>query len=553
MSLRADRLTVRDGAATAEHGVLALCACPEPAIRYAFTRATRSPSGEIELDAPRLEVHGVPVLIFPWLWLRPADAPGLRAPRLELRGDDGALIGSSAHVPLTLTGDSPVLIEASAAAYTKGGVELGADVQGEGSRTSVVFDHRRDSRIVARSYGAQPLRQLDADLTWAADFLRGDNAIERTPDLATATRPFDLGELAISGATGARRSTSGFASMGWTAHGERARAPLWTGPSWMLGGVSTVGGDASVVSDVLGGFQPLLATGDVADASRLGWFARGQSSMAVPVGPVTGHAAAVGMIRGVPSEQAETNSAARAFIGARLPLFKRLDDRWAHFVSPFTDIGVGLADQGTNETSITPAHREPNLIARGGLRNRLSAFGGASVGLELMGASVVEEPHSDVVGAIVMDVESQWASLAVEGMASTPADGSDDQADGAAAIMRCRLGRPSEGMIGAGVAARAGRSVENVRLARDPEMVLGEERSYLDRRGATGGLEAAVPIGPVRARGSVHLALSDPQLIAWLAGLRYLDPCNCFEAGLGVQRRIGRRGFDAQIHVDLTP
>ncbi len=100
-------LLVRGMSARCEAGTCVLdeasatpCPGSPPACGLTARRVTLHPSGDLDLESPRLEIGETTVAAVPWLRLRPPDASGFLPPRLGWSPTTGPVIGPAGQVAL---------------------------------------------------------------------------------------------------------------------------------------------------------------------------------------------------------------------------------------------------------------------------------------------------------------------------------------------------------------------------------------------------------------------------------------------------------------------
>ena len=532
-------------------GRLALCPCPDPPIKIAFSGARIELAGDLHVSSPRLELFGLPIFWLPHFWLRAPDQPGFLFPSIAVRGASGLLLGSGVHLPFREADGAARAFDLTAAGYVKGGVELGARLTTPQTSTSVVADHIGGDRVVIAARGA--LASPGASLAWEADAIRGERARSGTIDLDAAARPFDHAAL-----EGTLRSASGPAlvdvTAGAVARGARGQGPIVAGPSARFGAGGAIGSvgawSASLDGLLLGNAVPgaALPIGHAAIAAELD--ARpGPFALAVAAGA---RAEVAGDRPSAPSRDATVG----ARIELDLPLrrvFARGDGEapWQHRIAP--SIAVAASASSSRGDFFTPLSlaAPPGLgLAAAGLTTSFGRASGPSLRFEARGGAALRAAGASALVTGRLTASASLVSTSLE-VAAVPAS----RAPGSALIGRARFGAERGPTLALGLAGQTGRGAREARAITDLRSpAAGGELAYLAASGWTGSAEAMVPwLGVMRSGARADVDLGAGEILALRGLTDYRHPCGCLALGVSAAHRVGRDGVDVIFSVDLAP
>ncbi|HLK38495.1 MAG TPA: hypothetical protein VKU41_17150 [Polyangiaceae bacterium] len=541
-------------------GRLGFCPCLGSPLAVRFSGATVAPPYDVIVKDPVLEVVGVPVAWAPAFWLRSPARPGLLAPDLAWRGEDGFFAGGGVHVPWR-GGDAVRGLDLRAGGYVDGGFAVGATLRtGEGT-SDVRWDklHGDDGVAVdSRGSTAAPSAEASPSVAWSVEALRGSRALKATSDVDAAARPFDRAVAQAS-----------WAASGWTiASGVRTTA--------LRGGeLSDVGVGGPVVlvhkADALGSTGSYAATleggqlwGGGASAADSGSaatsFVRGDAGalLATRAGAVgaslevtgVGDAADDGFRGGL-------EGAAQLRGAVRLPMVRAFEsqdgsDPWVHRTEPRWE-GAAVATH-TDDAFVRPAGRGAEMpdgtgwVLEGGWDNTLGRWGSrAAADIDLAGGAVAHGRTASPALRGHAAASAPWASLDAD-VARLFATGSAP--GGGALFVRTRVGRALGLHATVHVAQRDG--VDPLLARMLVSAPLEPAGGFLAVPGWTGGVRLGVPIGVrVTARGGADYDLDARELVAAVGSLELHDPCGCVVLRANVAHRVGRDGVDAWVSIDL--
>jgi len=534
---------------------LALCPCDDPPVSIGVSAARLDADRDLFLRWPRLYVGPVPVFVLPWLWLRPADRPGLLPPFAALRGADGFLIGAGARLPWR--GDDAKLraIELRAAGYVKGGVEVSARLDAPTATGKIVWDHLREDRFVATSHGSlRSDARSSVVVAWDLDVLRGARGLRATPSLAEASSPFDVGAAEISVSSdlrGARVSLgTGVALRAPRALGNFLGGPIFftsiggsagSSGAWrtslgfaMLGGAPLGRVDASVEGTPLSG--PLAVRTRLSSRARLAALPEEKAAS----GDVVAEArveASVPLVRVFSSSTTEAPIVHRVAptLEIRAAAAREVGKFFSKMRPPLGPV-VGLAALGA--TSSLGRAYAPSLDADARVGFLLSPRGAL-----LLGWMSVEGAH-DLFRARA----EASASKAVTETSSSLASGLE-------AMAELGLGRSGGASVSLDAYGRTSASSGFLSRSLDPSgFLLGDAIGLLRGPGLYLGGAASTPLSrPLRASARVDVDARAARVLGARGSIGYLHPNGCLALELGLGARVGRPGVDAWLAVDLVP
>jgi hypothetical protein len=560
-------------------GRVAFCPCADPPIAIAFSGGRVAPPGDLLVSFPRLEVLGVPVFALPYMWLRSPEKVGLLPPRLAWRADDGLLAGAGVHVPWRGRHGERRALDLRAAGYLEGGAEVSARFETPASTTFVLVDEIRGTRAVIDARGSLPSPRTyqsrpaeDAALSWDIDAVRGDRARTGTIELAAAAQPFDAAAAETSLGFGVE-SARGIAAAGLRARAVRGEGRVFGGPlaSAGIGGpLASLGSwDTALHAMALGDGR---AETHGAAAAMLGAELDGRP------GPLDLRLSARGRARVAqadsrPSSERAQDAVAAARFEAGLPLARSFGGRRAalplvHTIGPIVEAraAVGGHRGAALSDDRIPIPRASWLGAAGGA-TALGNYAGRAVRLEVRGGAYGAQDEEPL--AIAHARVHAWTPALAAGF-ETALVGADPDAfeipadvdappsgrEGAAVIGSVRLG-PQEGpyiAVDAAGQSGAGAAAARAVAAGTAAALPGDELSYLDVAGWTGGAEVQIPwTRTIRTNTRADADLTAGELLAIRGGAAYRHPCGCVAAELVGLHRLGREGVDVWLTVDLAP
>lgn len=548
--VRSERLRVEaredeDGGSTWHvegEGSIATCPCDDPPVAWGFDGAEIHPGGDVVLYDPTLLAFGAPVLWLPALWVRAPDRVGLLPPFVEFRTEEGLLAGGGLFVPVPSLDDG--VLEVRAGGYTTGGFVAGARLASAHARAEATWDRAGGDRIAVASVGGvEPdIAEPPFALTWDVDLIRGDRAVRGTRELEPAARPFDQGRVDVAmspvertrleatvDALGQRGGTESLA-IGPGVAGHRA-GELGTTGRWELGAAA-------------------LSLARSEGATSLGLL-EARLAQAPPLQPLQLDLDVRGRLQASDAPLADASAAGLGQVGAvvRLPFARRFGgapDAWVHTVTPLVDARVILHGEEVS------ARREDTAIAAAGLDSWLTRWPGAGLRVELRGGVVAGQPGDPVgAGHARWELDAHAFALSMEAAGVLP---DDDTRGGGAVRGGSRLGPALGPTLSVDATGRAGRATGEARLLGDRERLPGDPLGYVVRRGLTGGAEVSLPLGrTLVASTRLDGDAREGQLVGSAGALGYQHPCGCLDARLFASQRVGRRGFDAGLVLDLFP
>jgi hypothetical protein len=555
--LTSDRLKLHRGPSGIEvegDGSVAFCPCPDPPVTIGFDAATVAPPTDLVIEDPTLRVGGVPVLWFPYLWLRSPDRAGLLPPQVAWRGEDGLLMGSGVHLPLGPR-DRPAerwTVQLAGAGYLEGGADVQARLDTPQSTTRVRWDHLRETLLAVDAHGASSRADGAASAAWRVDALRGPRASRGSISLEEASRRYDRAE-----ATVAHYGSSVVAGTTLRADSHRAQGLDRlgaAGPRAYLG-----------YTDALGSFgttDASLTATTVQDAEQ------GAASLALHrrsfridtrPGPLVASAELVHQAVATSTEQddgAVLSTRGRMVLG--LPLVRAFgsgpDPLW-HWIEPLVQCGAHHGAHVGNPLDPSWVSDGAVLHAGGGVRTSLGRYGSRGAGsLAFVGGwTGAAGRMTPSVGARA-SARGRWAQLRADAAWLPERD------DALVSLLHARVGKLDSLNLSGYLQGRLHVEPVAARWWLAPDPGHAPSTGWLapaapDRdEGWTAGGHLAVPwTSWLASSAAVDHDLTAQQLLAVRGALGYRHRCRCLAAAAWVGHRIGRPGVDAALTVDLVP
>lgn len=545
--LTSEKLTLRRGpyGVTVEgEGCVAFCPCENAPVTLGFGAATVAPPTDLWIEDPTVRVGGIPVLWLPYLWLRSPDRLGLLPPRLAWRASDGLLAGAGVHIPWgtrRAANTRPSSLDLMASGYTKGGAELALRVGTPSSSTRVRWDHLGSSLVEMDSRGASSLGSTTG--AWSVTALRGQRARTRTLELEPAAMRYDRAELSAL-----RLSSNEVVGIGLRGIAPRA-GPL--DEFGLVGPVAFASAGAALgdfgASDAHVEAWTGSARGDGASTSvhqGAGLRLDGRP------GPLAGNVYA--RERSLAVVTSRTNGAAVA-VGAgsevSLPLVRPYGDARApawHWVEPFARAD-GALGYSVGDVSIPLVSGTRWASALVGIRNAVEwdrTRSAAQLTLTAGWLGLAQRQSPAAVARIGASGESVATDVTVAGLP-------DDRS--LIGVSRVRLGFPADVVVDARVEGRQGTQASTLRwLDRDVWDAPWNGWYHLPGWSAGGGLRVPWTLW-LASVVSVDYDLTADRWLGERAGLAYRHPCGCLALVGQAGHRLGRRGLDASVTLDLMP
>jgi hypothetical protein len=520
-------------------GRVALCPCPNPPVSFGFQSATVAPPTDLFLEQPTLRVAGVPVLWLPYLWLRAPSRVGLLPLRVAYRGNDGVLLGSGVHLPVT----NESALDLAAAGYVRGGAELDARLGTPRTTTDVRWDYFRGGAVYGDLRGSLP-PDRGATVAWSVDALRGARALRGPSMLEEVALRQDrargfagfAGDGAFVGllvsASAARGGALGSVdAAGPGAHAGFGAALGESGSADVDAGITTLGqgtaGSTTLITqrgelryDTSGG--PLVAS------------AEARTRALATLGPFTsGHTATAGLGADI----------ALPFVKS----FGTPDAPLQHWITPFV-AGIGGATHAATPSVVPPLARDGAFyVASGGIRSTVGESAGhrSAVSVAARGGAVGEGTEIPVA-VLAWTAAAQAPGAALSGVGVSSASGPR----GHLVISEARVGREDGVYLGGHVMSRVGTIPIASRLLSgwDAPWVPWLERTGWSVGGRTGVLWTRWLASAVDG----DFDLTSRTLLGVRGTLGYRHPCGCLAISLWGGHRLGRGSVDSWLTIDLA-
>ena len=550
--LRADRLQLDlrdDGIDVDGPAQVLLCPCDDAPVSIGFERARVDPPSDLVLYHPFARLGGTTVLRMPAIWLRAPDRPGLLAPRLAWRGNDGLLAGPGVHLPWRDDHGNLSVLRLYVSGYSSGGIEVEPTLATSATYTRIRYDRAHDELLSIESDGAAGDDRA-AVLAWSADAARGQRARTGWLDILRASRRYDDLRVHVAVREGRTMAVStGVEAAGRRATGEPLAfgpvASLQAGRSLANVGAWQAGAAMRLVDEASGTLEVLTAQARVDTAWRLGLLGM--------------RAAAIGRARSATGpdttgSQMWASSVARASV----PLAKRYGPSTAamvHVVDPYVSAQIlGIRERG----DVYPILPMPNALGSGtrwvakvGTRNAVGRPGtdrGSSLDWSAGYVGSIDRARASVpVVAWRHASDLGWLAIASEA-ALVRRDGTFGFSD----VAFLRIGAEDSSHVRF---ARAYRSrvdtLDATALWIDEGWGQG---AWLDRDGSSLVPGATVDLtSGFRLVGDTWLAWPGDAYLGARGGIEYHHPCGCLEASLRTAHRIDRPGLDVWLSIDLAP
>ena len=539
--LTADRLRLRRserGIVVDGDGRVAFCRCSDPPVTLSFSEATVAPPTDLLVEDPTLRVLGVPVLWLPYLWLRSPDQLGVLPPRVAYSSEDGLLAGAGVHLPLS---KDEAFLDLEAAGYLEGGVQTRLRLATPSHSTRVKFDHRGSSMLAVDARGVAHTPGLTT-AAYRVDAIRGPRALRATPILLEAAQRFDRARGEVG-----RHHGFGYYGVGATlaaARGEPySELGAW-GPFVSLGVGEALGGVGEVAThvtlqtfeqDAEGALTLMQQRAQARFHARPGPFATelelferlGLSS--TPMG--TDRSVMLGA-------QAELSLPLRRRFGARDPLL--------HYVTPLL---VGSAVHVIERDELVESPGADLGQTSAGVRSALGHWGRQS-GVQVEARAGLAGTEDEVLRLAAADMLGQSQFFALGAHAVTQMDDSDRWVLSSLVRIGPEFGHHvsiyAEGQRA--IDTHLARLMSGDVLTREPWL------EWYDRPGLSSGAELMLRFAPaLSGAAGADVDVDAETLLGVRGSLAYRHPCGCLATVAWAGHRIGRRGVDAWLTVDLIP
>lgn len=523
-------------------GRVAFCPCPNPPLTVGFRSALVAPPTDLILKQPVVRVGPVPIFWLPYLWLRSKTRIGMLPLIVGYRGPDGFVAGTGMHVPFGRDDGAPML-DISAAGYVKGGVDGRLKLTTSRSATTIRWDHLHRDLLSIQARGAETAPSGGV-VAWNVDAWRGERVLGGPLLLEQAAARFDRGIVS------AGRSTSSVTS-GLAVRADAVRAgPLdrvdAVGPSPFAGVALPMGEigtfDASVVAQSIGG-----ASGDETNISH-----NGAVAFEARPGPLSLSAVAHSRFDASLLTDAVHTGEAGGFEGRLgLPLSRTFGDGpdpLQHWVTPDIEAGGGWAH--AQQGLVAPwLHPDGAFIhSSGGITTTLGRYGSRRAAtLELRGGTVGTPDRLASAASTRLVGRSDTFAFSVDG-------GLVDLSHPSLSVLStARVGRLDSWHVGARAQGRRGRAAARARLLdRGGWQVV--RAPWLARDGWTWGAFAGASWSDWLATAlDADFDQSRKELLGVRGSIAYRHPCGCVALTAWAGHRLGRRGADTWLTVDLFP
>ncbi len=519
-------------------GNLALCACPHPPVTLGFAAADLAPPTDVLLQHATLRIGPVPVFYSPYLWLRSPDRVGVLPPSIGYRGEEGLWLGSGFHAPLATGENGRRAFELGVAAYLRGGVRSDALLTGLGGRTAVTFDwFRREALDVASAHAATADGRFFAE---RVDLVRGRRGISATSDLERAVLPSDRVRVAV-GSVG--RGVFGLALNGDAPRGASLGELGILGPGATLAVGSGIGRYASY--DLSSGLASARTNAGDLFAARVALALGSAVSLGVVRGELSARQRAE-LVHWAGAAAHDVRSELRARAG--LPLARRMRSL-THTVEPFVEGALVSGVRATDGAApaLSDLGAAPNAaLALLGVQTALgSNTGRGALELDVSGGALAERGAEDGVLGARARMNAGAARLAVD-VRSLPARSASELSLRFEARLAQTFGVGLR-VDGAKGDARRAQGLWRTDFARP-------SGAMFDRSGWTARGRVRFPWGPgLFAELGSDVDISEKLWLASSAALGYRHACRCLSLVAVASRRLGRRGFDAGLNVEIVP
>jgi hypothetical protein len=525
-------------------GRVAFCPCVDPPVTVGFTWARVAPT-DLVLENPVVRVGGVPVLWLPYLWMRSPRRLGLLPIKVAWRGDDGLLLGSGVHVPIGRADE----LDVRAAGYLQGGVDIETRLATKTTDSVVRWDYLDESLLALDLRGAA-VPAPGATLAWSADALRGPRAL---------TGPILLEEAALrqDRARAALGVADGVTSFGLTLTADSPRGgPFRTigpvGPGLHAGIGTALGRAGSIDADV-----DIATLREPSAAATTLIFHHGEARADAHAGVIL-----VGAHAGsrVAITLGDTASGFFGTVGAggqiSAPIVKRFggpNSPWEHWVTPFI-----AGDAGTTHweaPSVAPPIGTNGAfgVLAPGLRTTVGEVSGRRTALTVSirgGGFASEDAPGRSFVAFVGSGDLRPFSFRQESVVVS------SESLAAMHVFNARLGASNGVFVSARAAEGIGVipvltrfAVAGVGAAWDAPWV-----GWFEGAGSAIGGSVGIPWARfLKSTADADYDVANKNLLGVRGSLGYLHPCGCLKVTLWGAERLGRRGFDSYLSVDLAP
>ncbi len=538
--LTSDHLDVARGAkgiAISGGGSVALCGCPNPPVTLGFASAWVAPPTDLFLTQPTVRVAGVPVLWLPYLWLRSPASVGVLPLTLAWRGEDGLLLGSGIHVPLS----QATALDLSAAFYAKGGADVEARLLTPRTSTVVRWDYLREGALAADLGGSSEAVE-GATVAWSVDALRGARALTGPSLLEDVALRQDRARVAAGWTDGA--TIAGVRFVADAVRGGAADSLGSVGPGAFAGIGGAIGPlgqgklDVGVVS--LQGASPFATTllsthGQVRADLREGPLLLGLS----------GNARGIATLDDV---RAGYSGAAGIGADAELPLMRTFGDgSLQHFIVPIISGFSGFSETRSPSIATPISDNGPFYAASAGLRTTLGeAWGSRDAVTASLRGGALGVGDSRARSAFAWAAGGQTRLLALESqgvvVGGSPAS---------IALFNVRIGDLAGPFVATRAAEQKGAVPVLGRILAGGWDAPGASWLAPNDGWSVGGAIGFPWTKWLSTGVDADYDLADHVWLGTRGTLAYRHPCGCLGVTMWGGHRAGRRGVDSWLTVDL--